>query len=364
MIKTPRLIIDPEKVRGNITKMLLLCQKWGMDFRPHFKTHQSAAIAQWFKDKGVEKCTVSSVSMAKYFAQHSWGDISIAIPVNILEIAEIDALAQEINLTLIVDHEDSCRALYSQLNHAVDIFIEIDTAYGRSGVHYSQIEVIRSLWKMIDKSSVLRFKGFLSHTGDSYMVQDKEKGAEVFELSRQRMLHLKELFSDSSDVTISMGDTPSSTFSNDFSSIDEWRPGNFVFYDMMQWAAGVCKLEEVALVVRCPVIGMYQERGEIVIYGGCIHLSKESMIVDGKKIYGWLVNKAAAGQMEESAGFPVIGLSQEHGVVAVSQSFLSRSKIGDVLDVIPVHSCMAADLYPAYFDEDGKVFEKYRSNSL
>jgi len=364
MIKTPRLIIDPGKVKHNISKMLLLCQKWGMDFRPHFKTHQSAAIAQWYRAKGVKKCTVSSVAMAGYFAQHSWKDITIAIPVNILELDEINVLAQNVHLNLVVDHEESCSVLSSKLSNRVAVFIEIDTDYGRSGVHYSQTETIRSLWQMIHDSPTLIFKGFLSHTGNSYDVQDMEKGADVFEQSRQRMLHLKDVFSGISDVMISMGDTPSSTFGRNFSGVDEWRPGNFIFYDMIQYAAGVCQIEDIALTLRCPVIGIYLQRKEFVIYGGGVHLSKESMLFRGQKIYGWVVDKDVVVQEGESIGFPVISLSQEHGVLAASQAFLSKLKIGDLIDVIPVHSCMTADLYPAYDDDDENIFEKYRSNSF
>ena len=39
-------------------------------FRPHVKTHQSLAVAQWLKEEGVAKITVSSLKMAAYFAQH------------------------------------------------------------------------------------------------------------------------------------------------------------------------------------------------------------------------------------------------------------------------------------------------------
>ena len=41
-------------------------------FRPHFKTHQSEDIANWFRQFGIKKCTVSSVSMAEYFIHHHY----------------------------------------------------------------------------------------------------------------------------------------------------------------------------------------------------------------------------------------------------------------------------------------------------
>ena len=361
MIKTPSLILHTDIAHQNIDKMMALCQKWNMDFRPHFKTHQSAEIGEWFRKKGIGKCTVSSLSMAAYFASHGWKDITIAIPVNVLEIDEINRLARQVKLNLLIDHKETCLFLSEHLKSNVSVFIEIDTAYGRSGVYYQNTKGIDDLLRTIKASPLMKSKGFLSHTGNSYSAENMVKGAEIFELSRQRMLKLKQSYLKACpNLIISMGDTPSSTFANDFNEIDEWRPGNFVFYDMMQFANGVCQVEEIALIVRCPVIGIYPKRKEIVIYGGGVHLSKESMMFQGERIFGWVQAENEVGQENMFSGFPLISLSQEHGIIAVSEEFLSQIKIGDLVDIIPVHSCMAADLYAAYFTEDGEVVGKFR----
>ena len=67
-------------------------------FRPHFKTHQSIEIGSWFRDEGVQKITVSSVDMAEYFASDGWNDITIAFPLNIRQLPQIQELAGRINL--------------------------------------------------------------------------------------------------------------------------------------------------------------------------------------------------------------------------------------------------------------------------
>lgn len=363
MIKTPSLILNTDIANQNIDKMMALCQKWDMGFRPHFKTHQSAEIGEWFRNMGIEKCTVSSVSMAAYFAAHGWEDITIAIPVNVLEIDEINRLAGQVKLNLLVDHKETCLFLSKHLKSNVSVFIEIDTVYGRSGVSYQNTNNVDDLLQIIEASSPMEFNGFLSHTGNSYSAGNMEEGSEVFEQSRLRMLELKQRYLKAySNLITSMGDTPSSTFAKDFAGINEWRPGNFIFYDMMQLAQGVCQAEEIALIVRCPVIGIYPERKEFVIYGGGVHLSKESMVYQGREIFGWVKREKGAEQDDKFSGFPLISLSQEHGIIAASEEFLSQLKIGDLVDIIPVHSCMAADLYAAYFTEDGGVIGKFRSN--
>ena len=65
-------------------------KKLNQIFRPHFKTHQSATIARWFREVGVKQIAVSSVAMAYYFYKHDWDDIHIAFPYNILEYQELN----------------------------------------------------------------------------------------------------------------------------------------------------------------------------------------------------------------------------------------------------------------------------------
>lgn len=363
MIKKPTLILNTQIAKSNIEKMISFCQTWQMDFRPHFKTHQSAEIGEWFKELGVKKCTVSSVGMAQYFAEAGWKDISIAIPVNLAEIQEINALAKKIKVNLLVDHEYTCQYLAENILEDVQLFVEIDTGYGRSGIHYQNTAKIDQLFSMIEASKRLYFAGFLSHSGNTYQAENGEDIARVFEQSRQRMLVLKAKYrSQFPNLILSMGDTPSPSFAKDFSEIDEFRPGNFIFYDWMQYVAGVCKIAEISVKLTCPVIGVYPERNEIVIYGGGVHLSKESMMFHRQKIFGWASRSKAEQDILET-GFPVISLSQEHGVISVSKEIIKTIKPGYWVDVIPVHSCMTADLYGNYITETGLKIEKYRTHS-
>ncbi|MDD4755770.1 MAG: amidophosphoribosyltransferase, partial [Prolixibacteraceae bacterium] len=96
----PTLVIDKEKCLKNIDRMATKAQEHKLKFRPHFKTHQSAVIGDWFRMYNVNAITVSSVMMAEYFASHGWTDITIAFPVNILELTNINRLAANIKLNI------------------------------------------------------------------------------------------------------------------------------------------------------------------------------------------------------------------------------------------------------------------------
>ena len=134
LIVRPTLLLDKAKCIANIEDMIARAQRANARLRPHFKTHQSAEIGAWFKERGVESIAVSSLSMAKYFADNGWKDITVAIPVNVREIDLINELASKIQLNLVLESRESILFLDSELDHSVDVFIKMDTGYQRSGV--------------------------------------------------------------------------------------------------------------------------------------------------------------------------------------------------------------------------------------
>ena len=145
-IKKPTLLLNNEICQKNIQTMAARSVECHVIFRPHFKTHQSAAVGEWFREAGVSAITVSSVAMAQYFAMHGWKDITIAFPVNIREIEEINLLAPAINLNLLVESEETAIFLSKNLTSACGFFIKIDTGYHRTGIEISNILLIHKVF--------------------------------------------------------------------------------------------------------------------------------------------------------------------------------------------------------------------------
>jgi D-serine deaminase-like pyridoxal phosphate-dependent protein len=168
----------------------------------------------------------------------------------------------------------------------------------------------------------------------------------------------------SSDLEYSVGDTPSCSVMDEFGVATELRPGNFVFYDVMQYSIGSNKYEDIAVVMACPVVAIHADRNEIVIYGGSIHFSKDS-IQDhqGQTIYGLPVTIAENSwnrqPWEESW---VYKLSQEHGIIKVPPERLSKVQIGDWIGILPVHSCLTADCMGEYLTLTGERIDHMRQH--
>jgi D-serine deaminase-like pyridoxal phosphate-dependent protein len=353
-IVKPTFIVDKEKALRNLTRIKeKIARSPGVRFRPHFKTHQSVPIGEWFREMGVSAITVSSVDMALYFVQHGWTDITIAILVNPLEIEPIKQLAEAIDLNLLVDSTETVVFLAQHMipNPAknIKLWIKIDTAYHRTGIEYNRTAEILSVAKEIQKSRGLHLQGLLTHSGHSYKAKSSAQLKAIYDDTVTKMAAAREYLKGNSisDVEISVGDTPTCSAVDTFYGVDEVRCGNFIFYDVMQMAIGSCKEEDIAAAVACPVIARYPQRNEIVIYGGAVHLSKE-FITDEKdqKIFGLvaLPNADSRRWGPSLKDTYVSTLSQEHGIIKTTADFIGQVRVGDIVMILPIHSCLAANL--------------------
>jgi len=358
LLKKPTLLLDKGTALQNINRMAAKAKGSGVRFRPHFKTHQSAQVGEWFHEVGVNSITVSSVEMAMYFAQYGWKDITIAFPVNILEIDSINKLASSIQLNLLVESEEAVSFLSKNLQEAVDVWIKVDVGYHRTGISWDHFDEIIALARQIQKSSKMVFKGLLTHSGHAYHTHSATEVTNIYNETVQRLNELrKHLITEGfNDTQVSIGDTPSCSIVDDFSDVDEIRPGNFVFCDIMQLNIGSCEEKDIAVVVACPVVAKHWERNEIVIYGGAVHLSKEFIVNEsGTKIFGYVTLLEKNGWSTMIKNTYISSLSQEHGIVKTDNDFFNKINIGDILLVLPVHSCLTVNLLKKYLTLDGET---------
>jgi D-serine deaminase-like pyridoxal phosphate-dependent protein len=357
-IKKPTLLLNEERVRNNIKRMAEKAKKNNIIFRPHFKTHQSIEIGNWFKDYDVKAITVSSVTMAQYFASSGWNDITIAFPVNILEVNEINDLTSRINLNIIVVDYEPIPFLLQSIKNKLGLFLKIDTGTLRTGMNPKNEDEIKKIIDSLKNSKYIKFKGFVAHTGHTYQARGLEQVRKITADAAEIFSQLKNEFGN--DCIISIGDTPACSMLDSFFGADEIRPGNFVFYDITQLTIGSCSEEDIAVALVAPIVVKHHDRNEIVLYGGAVHLSKDFVVNnDNVKVFGYV-----AEMEEKGKGWGKIiknaylkSMSQEHGIIKVSSSSdpLMSKKIGDLLVVLPAHSCLTADVMGAYRTLDEKT---------
>ena len=356
-IKKPTLLLNEESALRNLLNINQKILSQTIRFRPHFKTHQSTDIGGWFRKIGIDAITVSSLEMAHYFAQDGWKDILVAFPVNILQIEEIIDLSNQIQLSLLFEEKDTISFLDKHLKSPVNGWIKIDTGANRCGLKPSQFDEIEELAGKINNSKHVLLKGLLTHAGHSYKAHNAKEVNFVYTKSIGEMNEIRQTLHNKGfhHLEISVGDTPSAKLVDDFGSIDEMRPGNFLFYDVQQFVAGVCNFEEIAVCVACPVVSVHSHQNEVVIYGGAIHFSKDTHLWNnGVQAFGLVTLPEKDKWGNEILGY-VRSLSQEHGVVMFPNGIPQGITAGSILCVHPAHSCLTVQAMRQYTNLDGEV---------
>jgi len=266
-------------------------------------------------------------------------------------------LINKITLTLLVQEIDVVKAL-AKLDTTLDIFIEIDAGYHRSGVLFNNYELINTLIDEIQRAHH-SFKGFYCHAGNSYNASGIEEITSVYEDVSTKLKNLKAQFKQY-NPHIAYGDTPTCSVIDVFEGIDSIHPGNFVYYDYTQVQIGSCTIKEVATFLLCPIVGLQKNRNEIIVYGGGVHLSKESIELNGNRHFGLV------GYLNEDGSFTpykssfVKSISQEHGIISVHAETISKLKVSDIVAILPIHSCMTVDCMFNIYTEKGELISKMR----
>ncbi len=347
--------------------MVAKTARLGLQFRPHFKTHQSRTIGTWFREAGVKAITVSSVEMGLYFAAAGWQAITLAFPTYPAQMPLINRLAASCQLRLVAESVAELTHLEKRLQHPVELMIKVDVGGQRTGIAPDNTSLLLHLAKQLDRSSKLTFNGFLAHAGHTYRCRTAEQVRSIHEQVILKVGGLRQTFDPSYPGLIySLGDSPSASLAENFEGIDELRPGVFVFFDWMQLGIGACSYEDMALCMAAPVVALHPDRNEVVIHGGAIHFSKETWTESsGDTHYGPVVLLDDAFQpLQLLEGTFLKKVSQEHGILRTTTETMQRFAPGQWIGVLPVHACLTANLIGSYQTLSGEKIDHFNRQAF
>lgn len=356
-IKKPTLLLNKETAMRNIQRMAAKADRQGIRLRPHFKTHQSAGVGQWFQDAGVSAITVSSVDMAIYFQQAGWDDILLAFSANWRQVDAYNELARQVHLELLVESPETVAFLDDHLDQKTDVWIKIDVGAHRTGLDAADDDRVFGLAQAVRRAGSLSLRGLLTHAGHTYALKSSQDICRVYQDSVTAMNRLKSRLEQAgfSGLELSVGDTPGCSVCADLGAVNEIRPGNFVFYDAQQYHGGSCQYQDLAVALAAPVVAKHVDRREVVIYGGAVHLSKDQWVQDGQISYGDVAFPVGSGWGPRIEGARVARLSQEHGIVHFDRDEFEEVQVGDLLCILPAHVCLAVSLMPYYLTLDAET---------
>ncbi len=339
-LPTPALVLDLDRAERNIAAMAERARRWGVNLRPHIKTHKCVELGRLQRDAGASGITVSTLDEARVFAAAGFDDITWAFPVILSRIPECVALAELVTLRLVVDSDEAVDGL-ERSGARFPVLLKVDCGYHRAGVDPRSPAAL-GLARRLSESRELGFDGLLSHSGHAYACDSVTSIRRVAAEECEVMGELAErLRADGLVVpTVSIGSTPACRLAEAVPGATEIRPGNYVFFDRTQAVFGVCAPSEVAVSVVATVVSSRPDLGQCVVDAGALALSKDpGPPLAERPSMGEVFDDYASGAL--SPDLYVRSLSQEHGI-------LSRAlPVGTRVRILPNHSCLTV----ACFDE-------------
>lgn len=351
-IYSPTLLLDPHIVSRNLDSMLDKAHRLGLKLVPHFKTPQSREIGKLAMGMGITEITVSSLKLADYMSVTGFELIHIAFPFNIREIDDFNSISSNQALSVQLVNVESTQFLAANSIQKTSFFIEIDAGYGRTGVLYNDYKTIDEILRIAVESDKLHFRGFYIHPGHTYHGNIHS----IYDETISALEVLKSRYEpDYPSLAFRVGDTPGCSIIQNFGPATELGPGNFMFYDLMQVHIGSCTRQDVAIALAAPVVDMNKLAGKILIHGGGVHLSKDYLLLaDGSRCFGEVVLLTESGWEIPELPSYVISVSQEHGIIKATDQLLDSINVGDLIGILPVHSCMTADCMKRFWSIEGE----------
>ena len=366
-IKTPRLLLNKDKLEANVQRMNTHINKLGGVLRPHVKTTKSYKVASYLVDSLASPMTVSTLKEAEYFADHGAKDILYAVAIASNKLNQAASLLQRgVKLTVITDSVESASlisAFASAHKITFPVLVEIDVDGHRSGVAPDSPELI-NIAKQLHQASYVDLQGLLAHAGSSY---DCESVEDIRQLAAQeRALAVSSAQSLKSAglpcPVVSIGSTPTTLFSSDFSGVTEMRAGVYAFFDLVMAGLGVCDVDDIAISVLATVIGHQESKGWVIVDAGWMAMSRDRGTANQKVDQGYGRVQDEKGNLLQDVW--MTKTNQEHGILTSRKGGLLDVKqfpIGSRVRILPNHACATSAQHQSYLviDSDCKVLDEW-----
>lgn len=353
-LDTPALLLNVDQMEQNIKDIIQFSKTYHVNYRPHIKTHKSIEIAKKQIELGAVGVTVAKVGEAEVMAHGGIKDILIAYPISSpSQFKRIMNLLDHATITVAVDSIEQASLLhdfFKDHDKTLDVWIKVNSGLNRCGVESNE-EVIK-LAQYVKKLSTLSLTGIFTHAGHSYAATTEEQLNTIAEEEARAVLTSVALCEDVGIYIThrSIGSTPTFRIAGKMEGITEIRPGNAVFYDMVQVGLHVAQKDQCALTVLASVVSVKENR--IIIDAGSKTLALDQGAHGNQSIVGH-------GYIIEYPQLIIDRLSEEHGIIPINKK--TNLQLNDPIRIIPNHACTVANLFDSYvLHRDGKIIGRWK----
>jgi D-serine deaminase-like pyridoxal phosphate-dependent protein len=347
-LRTPCVLVDHLRVERNIARMQAAADQRGMRLRPHAKTHKCPDLARLQVGRGAVGICCAKLGEAEIFADAGITDIRLPYPLHPFNADRVLALLDRTHLSFIVDHPVVARGWSQAMTRAgreVDVLVKVDVGFHRCGIDPSSAQAGDFVAEVATLPG-LRYRGLLSHAGHAYGASSESEAA-AFAAAEVELLTGLAADAETRGVPrqeISVGATPTARFSLQYQGITELRPGNYIYFDRTQVGLGSATWDDCALTVLSRVVSR-PARDRVILDCGSKSLTTDlARGFASQPGFGTVLQDLEASAPDET--LCVERLSEEHATVRVIGAD-STLKPGDLVRMIPNHSCVVSNLVDA-----------------
>ena len=352
-VETPCLVLERGKLERNIARMRDHLAKLKVGLRPHVKTAKSYDVARLALAGQPGGITVSTLKEAEQFFAHGITDILYAVGITPNKLDHVAALKRRgADITIILDNVESARIVAARgvaLGIKFPALIEIDSDGHRSGVKPDDA-VLLDIGRILEGGGT-QLRGIMTHAGDSYNCDTVEKIRAMAVRERDAVARCAARLRAAGlpCPIVSVGSTPTATYSEDLTGVTEVRAGVYMFFDLVMAGLNVCKVDDIAVSVLATVIGHQPDKGWIITDAGWMAMSRDRGTAAQKidQCYGVVCDLAGAPLDD----LLVVSTNQEHGIVGRRGGGTldaARYPVGTLLRVLPNHACATAAQHDRY----------------
>ncbi len=345
---TPALVVDPDVLDGNIARMAEASRSQGFTLRPHAKSHKCAQIADRQRRAGARGLSVATISEAEALARVGVDDLFIAYPVwpDAAKARRLRRLADEVALRVGVESVEGAQRLGDAVRGSarpVEALVEVDSGSRRTGVlPHAAGEVGKSAADAgLDVVGVFTFPGH----GYGHDAQARECAARDEERTLGEAAQtLRDI---GLDIRVLSGGSTPTVGQWQPGTVNELRPGVYVFNDATQLAIGTCGAQDLALVAAATVISVPAPDRFVLDVGSKVLGSDRSSWVSGH------------GYLPQFPQGTITGLWEHHAVVLLPEG-TRGPHLGSVVAVVPNHICTPVNLADELLVvQEGEVVDRW-----
>lgn len=340
-LATPAVLVDRARLSANIRDMQAVCDRHGVELRPHIKTHKMVAVARAQLAAGAKGLTCAKLGEAEAMLPSGVRSIFVAHSlVDPLQAPRLAALAEQLDDFRVAvtseAHLEALDRLAAATGRKLAVMMAVDTGLGREGAR--DTHAANRIAAQLAKNSRLELRGFYTHEGYFYGVPREQQAQQV-----GKMLDHLCAVRDGIDRALPIwpGCSVSARLVAEMSGgrVQAVRPGAYMFGDLaLTRGSGVMPAEAIAVQVLATVVDK-PEAGLALIDAGSKTFSSDrtpdnifALAADGRDL-------------------AVLRVNEEHGYVRGSA--VDALKIGERLAFTPAHICPVINLTDEVSVTDG-----------